>query len=272
MSIGAWEPLWLDPGSRCLYAALHPGRPEAGLPGVLLAPPLLHEQPRSRRFIAEVASGLAARGLPCLRFDYFGTGDSAGTGDQLDFASMRADLSLAAAALRSRTGVDRVVLLAWRAAALAADSWLGNGGHADLLVLWEPITDGASWLRELEHDDASEREHRPRMRPGLRRTALADDGQLMGFEASPRFRRELARMRLVDGPRSGRVPTWAVVRETAPPMPIEVARLMMLPAGAATFNGRAAMEETFFLSPPLERVVDELGQAMLEQGFHEHVC
>src|SRR5687768_1570345 len=75
--IGDWEPLWLGQDPRRLYAALHA---VAGAPatGVLLVPPLLHEQPRSRRFIAEVASELAAIGLPCLRFDFLGTGDSPG--------------------------------------------------------------------------------------------------------------------------------------------------------------------------------------------------
>ena len=46
---------------------------------------------------------------------------------------------------------------------------------------------------------------------------------------------------------------------------LEVARAWSLPAGAPTFNGGASMEATFFLTPPLERVVDELGRALLER-------
>ena len=80
MSVDAWQPLWIGDAPRQLYAALHAAA--AARVGVLMAPPLLHEQPRSRRVLVEVASRLAALGLACLRFDYFGTGDSAGDGEQ----------------------------------------------------------------------------------------------------------------------------------------------------------------------------------------------
>jgi hypothetical protein len=40
-----------------------------------------------------------------------------------------------------------------------------------------------------------------------------------------------------------------------------------LPADAPTFQGGASMEATFFLSPPLERVVNELGRAVLESRY-----
>lgn len=265
MSIGDWEPLWLGPPSRRLYAALHPAgatAPDTPAPGVLLVPPLLHESPRSRRFIAEVASALAALGLPCLRFDFFGTGDSAGRGDEVDFASMAADLDVATAALRARTGVARVALLAWRGAALLAGLWSQQERPGDRTVLWEPIVDGAVWLRELQDNDVRERSLRPRPRPGVPRTSRQDDGQLMGFAASPRLRQDLAAARLA---RTGALPwgsTWAVVQAASPPLPLEVAQLFTLPAGAPTFDGSAAMEATLFLTPPLERVVEQLGHAL----------
>lgn len=278
MAIAAWEPLWLDESSRCLYAAMHPAAPGAfpgSLPGVLIVPPLLHEQPRSRRFVTEVASGLAAMGMPCLRFDFFGTGDSDGTGDQLDFASMHHDLDLAIAALRARTGVDAVVVLGWRAAALPVYGWLSARRTADLLVLWEPLADGELWLAEIEREDAIQRRQRPRPRPGVARLTDMDDGQLMGFAASAQLRRDLARTRLVADPHAPAVPTWAVLQPEAPRLSIEVARTFCLPPAIPTFTGGTDMEATFFLSPLLERVVndlgralvDELGRALLEQEF-----
>lgn len=268
MSIGCWQPLWLDAQARCLYAAIHPAVRPSGLPGVLFVPPLLHEQPRSRRFMTEVASGLAALGLPCLRFDFFGTGDSAGRGDQFDIGSMHHDLDIAVAALRSHGEVDRVVLLGWRAAALPLHSWLGDGGHADLLVLWEPIADGARWLAELEKEDATERRQRPRPRPGVPRITDFNDGQLMGFAASAQFRRQLAQVRLHEEPNAKRIPTWVVQRAEARQLPTAVARTFALPPNIPTFSGGTDMEATFFLSPLLERVVDELGHAMVDEMGH----
>lgn len=278
MAISPWEPLWLDEASRCLYAAIHPAAPggfPGALPGVLIVPPLLHEQPRSRRFVTEVASGLAAMGMPCLRFDFYGTGDSDGTGDQLDFGSMHRDLDLAIAALRARTGVDAVVVLGWRAAALPLFDWLRDRRSANLLVLWEPLADGQRWLADLEREDAAERRQRPRPRPGVPRLADVNDGQLMGFAASAQLRRELARTRLVAEPHAPAVPIWVVIRPDAPALSIQVARTFLLPSAIPTFTGGTTMEATFFLSPLLERVVndlglalvDELGRALLEQEF-----
>lgn len=266
MSIGPWKPLWLGGRSRCLYAALHPSAGPTQLPGVLFVPPLLHEQPRSRRFMTEVASAMAALGLPCMRFDFFGTGDSAGSGEECDFGSMKRDLDAAVAALRWHGDVDRVVLLGWRAGALPLQAWLHAGGIADLLVLWEPITDGQRWLDQLQREDAIERSQRPRPRPGVARLTDFNDGQLMGFAASPRFRRELAGARFGERPAS--LPAWAVLRPDAPTLPMAWTRTFALPAAIPTFSGGTDMEATFFLSPLLERVVDQLGSTLVEEFGH----
>lgn len=261
VTIGNWEPFWLGTPSRRLYAALHPA---AGAPptGVVLVPPLLHELPRSRRFIAEVASELAVLGLPSLRFDFFGTGDSCGSGDELDFASMHIDLDLAVAALRERTGATRLVLLAWRGSALPLRAWLERGGVADLVVLWEPIADGASWLQELVGSDARERAVRPPRRPGVPCTTDPADGQLMGFPVSTRLRMDLAKARLEGDPLRGAAPAWAVVRADGADLPLEIARMFSLPAGVVSFDGGAAMDATFFLTPQVRHLVCELGQAL----------
>lgn len=266
MSLGGWEPFWVGPASRRLYAAFHaaPGSPSTG---VVLVPPLLHELPRSRRFITEIASELAALGLPTLRFDFHGTGDSNGDGEQLDFASMHRDIDLAIAALRERTGVRRVVLLAWRAGALVVRGWLERGGAADLVVFWEPIVDGGSWLQELVEGDARERAVRPPPRPGVPRITDPADGQLMGFPAPPRLRVDLAQSRLGGGTRRGDVPVWGIVRGDLPDLPMDIARLLPLPASAPSFNIGAAMDATFFLTPPVRNLVSELGQAVYEEAM-----
>jgi hypothetical protein len=255
--------MWIGQEPRRLYAALHPGDAKTG---VVLVPPLLHEQPRSRRFIAEVASELAALGLPCLRFDFLGTGDSAGEGDELDFASMQRDLDLAAASLRKATGVDRVVMLAWRASALVVQGWLERGGAADLLVLWEPVVDGDTWLRELVAGDLGERELRPPPRPGIARATDPADGQLMGFPATERFRGDLARARMSPG-RQGDAPVWLVVRSDPADLPLDIARVLALPANAPVFDMGAAMDATFFLTPQVREVVAQLGQAVRAEAW-----
>lgn len=266
MSLDGWEPFWLGAPSRRLYAALHavPGAPATG---VVLVPPLLHELPRSRRFITEVASELAGQGLPTLRFDFHGTGDSAGSGEELDLSSMHRDLELAVAALRQRTSIKRVVLVAWRGGALALRGWLERGGAADLIVLWEPIVDGAAWVRELVESDARERALRPPPRAGVARSTDPSDGQLMGFPAPPRLRAELGNTRIDQGLNRDAVPVWAVVRKDPEELAMRIARTLPLPASAPSFSIGAAMDAAFFLTPPVREVVGKLGLAVREEAW-----
>ncbi|QSX77689.1 non-ribosomal peptide synthetase/type I polyketide synthase [Agrilutibacter solisilvae] len=262
MSIGDWEPRWMGPASRRLYAALH-GAEGTARTGVVLVPPLFHELPRSKRFLAEVASELSALGLACLRFDFHGTGDSDGDGAQVDFASMQQDLDQAIAELREATGVTRVVLLCWRGSALVLGAWKQRGTAADLVVLWEPIVDGANWLRELMQGDEQERSLRPPPQPGIARATDPSDGQLMGFAASPALRAELARPLDVQMGASA-TPVWLVTREPSAEqlLPCGTTRVVQLPDNAPVFNLGAAMDATFFLTPQVRDLVVELGQAM----------
>jgi hypothetical protein len=264
MSFGGWEPFWIGSASRRLYAAIH-GAPGSPSTGIVLVPPLLHELPRSRRFITEIASELATLGLPTLRFDFHGTGDSSGNGEELDFASMHRDIDLAIAALRERTGVRRLVLLAWRGGALVLRGWLERGGAADLVVLWEPIADGGSWLQELVEGDARERAVRPPPRYGVPRITDPSDGQLMGFPVPPRLRVDLAQTPLGSGTGRGAVPMWAIVRADAAQLPLDIARVLQLPANAPSFNVGAAMDATFFLTPTVRKLIGELGRAVSEE-------
>ena len=266
MSLDGWEPFWLGPSSHRLYAALHAAS-GASSTGIVLVPPLLHELPRSRRFITEVASELAGLGLPTLRFDFYGTGDSGGSGEDMDLASMHRDLELAVAALRERTRIERLVLVAWRGGALALHGWLQCGGAADLILLWEPIVDGGAWVQELVEGDARERALRPPPRAGVPRAADPSDGQLMGFPAPSRLRVDLGKTRLDDGMHRDDVPVWAIVRSDLAELPMDIARILPLPANAPSFNVGAAMDATFFLTPPVRELVGKLGQAVREEAW-----
>jgi len=250
MSAGPWQPLWIGDASRPLYAALHPA-PGARV-GVAMAPPLLHEQPRSRRVLVEIAGRLAASGLACLRFDYFGTGDSAGAGEQHDFAAMQADLDAAVAALRDRAGVRRVAVLAWRAAALPAWRWAGGRDDLAALALWEPVADGAAWLAALQAADRAEREGRYG-----RAGRDVEDAHLMGFPVSRRWRDDVAAARLDAPPRAE---TWTIARAAAPAEPA-AQRRFELPADAPRFDDGVGIENAMFLSRKLLGVIDELGRA-----------
>ncbi|MGV8944004.1 amino acid adenylation domain-containing protein [Thermomonas sp.] len=254
-----WEPMWLDSDHGALYAAFHPGT-QLGQFGVLVAPPLFHELPRSRRLMTEVCAKLAAHGLPCLRFDYFGTGDSAGSGELAEFAGMRGDLRCAEDALRRLAGVERVIVLTFHGGALPVASWLERGARVERAVFWEPIGDGADWLRQLEAEQ--QRELHSRERYPLRAGAPVTDApdRLMGYAASPQLRRDIAGSRL----QAGRIPAlenaWFIIRgkQVCPWQ----ARRFELPADMPSFGGSARMDSALFVSPAVQPVIDDLARAL----------
>ncbi|MBF6024301.1 hypothetical protein [Lysobacter niastensis] len=268
MTVGVWEPFWLGAGEQRLYAALHRANLPSPRLGLVLAPPLLHEQPRSRRLLTELATALAQEGVPCVRFDYFGTGDSDGSGEQLDFASMRRDLQFAADSLIARGGVERIGVLAVRGATLPVFSWLRGGGAANLLVLWEPVVDGESWLAELETRDAMERRsplRYPTAAGAPPNGVSSDDLQLMGYPVSTQLRRDIAQARVIDDGVRAFPRCWSVLREDADMLPVTCERVFRLPTDTPLIGGAVSMDASVFVTPGLQRVVDELAQALRKE-------
>jgi alpha-beta hydrolase superfamily lysophospholipase len=144
-------PLYFASAEHQLFAWLHP--PAVQVPasvGVVICKPFGYEAlcaHRSVRAFAETAAGL---GVPALRFDYSGTGDSAdmspGT-DQLEV--WLRDVAAAVSALRRHTGVERVCLLGFRLGALLSTLAAARGAAVDALILVAPVLSGRRYLREL---------------------------------------------------------------------------------------------------------------------------
>lgn len=268
MSLGPWQPLWLGVAQRQLYAALH--RPAVLEPvrGVLLVPPLLHEQPRSRRFIAEVASAFAAQGVAALRFDYFGSGDSAGRSDELLLSTMQEDLHVAAGALRAQAGVSSVAVMAWRASALVVWDWLRHGGTASELILWEPIVDGDEWLADLVRADAIERCSPSRYTAQRHRIVDASDDHLMGYAATQAMRDAMAGVSITLATTPA-APVWLIERTDkldSCSTRIAAARTVALPVDAPQFGDSTHMDESLFMTPRMDQVANELALALSGGG------
>jgi alpha-beta hydrolase superfamily lysophospholipase len=149
------EPLYFGATDRPLAGWLH--RASHAHPtnvGVVVCNPFGYEAICTYRSLRHLADGMAAAGLPTLRFDYVGTGDSADLADdesspnELDawVESTRA----ACRTLRQLTGVERVILVGVRlgvmvAALTASDADAGIAG----LVAIAPVVSGRAYLREL---------------------------------------------------------------------------------------------------------------------------
>jgi pimeloyl-ACP methyl ester carboxylesterase len=100
---------------------------------------------RSVRAFADTAAEL---GMPVLRFDYLGTGDSADIDPNADQVEVwTRDIANAVAALRSMTGVSRVCLLGFRLGALLA-VLAAKECQVDALALVAPVLSGKRYVRE----------------------------------------------------------------------------------------------------------------------------
>ncbi|MEH3106042.1 MAG: alpha/beta hydrolase [Sphingomonas fennica] len=141
----ARRPFWFE--GRFGWLHLPPaGVAWTGRPGVLLCGAYAQEEVCSRHGLLLLADALAAAGIPTLRFDWLGSGDSAG--GAVSFAGMVADVRLGAAALVQETGVSTVALLGLRIGAAAAlTAAAGMGGLAGIGLL-APVLAGQAFLRE----------------------------------------------------------------------------------------------------------------------------
>jgi glycosyltransferase involved in cell wall biosynthesis/pimeloyl-ACP methyl ester carboxylesterase len=110
-----------------------------------------------------LADNLAAAGLPTLRFDYPGAGDSLDdANDPMPYDSWRRSIREATAWMRETLGVQEIVLIGFRiGATLAAEA--GESSH---LVQLAPVVKGSAYLRELRilSRMLAERESGPRER------------------------------------------------------------------------------------------------------------
>jgi pimeloyl-ACP methyl ester carboxylesterase len=117
--------------------------------GVIVCYPMGSEYIRSHRAFRQLAARLAANGFHVLRFDYYGCGDSAGEGHEGHPGQWMDDIATAIEEIKVTTGVGSVFLVGARfGATLAA---IVGAQRSDLggVVLWEPVLNGASYIREL---------------------------------------------------------------------------------------------------------------------------
>ena len=173
---------------RRLFGTFHP--PASGKParaGVVLAAPFGHEAIRVHRFYRLLAERLSRQEIAVLRFDYYGTGDSAGTDEDANLDGWASDLCEAHRELQRRIGGHPTTWLAVRLGAIAALRAAPQSfPRVQRLVLWDPIVDGSAYLAELGVAQVEELELAhcipdPGWRRAIKRDPLALSAESLGF-------------------------------------------------------------------------------------------
>ncbi len=141
-------PLWFGPAGRPLAGWLHRPQGARCKGAVVLCPPLGVEHTSAHSTFRRLAVTLAHKGLVAIRFDYDGTGDSAGS--DADGARVRAWIASVehATRLARESGAPAIGVVGMRMGALLGAAAAQRIGPLHALVLWDPCVTGRAFLRE----------------------------------------------------------------------------------------------------------------------------
>jgi len=159
-----------------------PRKPPAA---VVICQPFGHEYIRAHRVLRNLSAALSAGGIHVLRFDYFGSGDSAGEGLDLTVERSMADIATAIDEMKDMAGLPRVSLIGVRFGATLAAMAAASRSDIDTLLLWDPVMRGADYVRDLQ--DLERRWASGRPTPKVPRDFELPD-EIIGFPVSPALR------------------------------------------------------------------------------------
>ena len=171
---------------RSLYACHHFPFTDSAHEAVLICSATGHEYERCHRATRQLAVQLARAGYATMRFDYSGTGDSAGEYAQASLAQWQRDVAAAADECRRRTGREQLCMVGVRLGAALAAQVAAGRNDASHLVLYAPVMDGAALLAEWR------REQSDFDRKYSRATEEAPN-EVLGFPLTEAFCAELGR-------------------------------------------------------------------------------
>ena len=144
-------PIHFGPDDRLLFGWIHhPARAGRGL-GLVICNAFGYEAMCTHRTVRTLAELAAAAGIPSLRFDYDGTGDSAGLDtDAGRLESWLSSIQYAVQALQERAQVESVCL-----AGIRLGSWLAAQAarcipSVTALLAMAPVVNGRQYMRELK--------------------------------------------------------------------------------------------------------------------------
>lgn len=137
---------YLESQGEALFAWQHK-LPNTLTHGIVMCAPLGYEQVHAHRNWRYLADALAGAGFRVLRFDYHGTGDSAGSDEDPErVTTWTANVRDALAYLRS-SGCTKISLLGLRLGATLA-AQVATLEEIDSLLLWAPVVHGRHYVRE----------------------------------------------------------------------------------------------------------------------------
>jgi alpha-beta hydrolase superfamily lysophospholipase len=149
-------PIVLPVKQTCCFGWFHPASsPKRGV-GVVLCRPIGYESICAYGAYTQLAEALSGSGFDVLRFDYHGTGDSAGDDTDPERVEAWTDSIISAAQeLKRLAGVADLALFGVRMGATLAVQAASQLGGVQSLVMWAPCIKGRGFVRELRAASAA---------------------------------------------------------------------------------------------------------------------
>lgn len=189
-------PFFFGFNERRLFGIYMPAHGSGSSPSaVVVCYPWGQEYLRSHRSLKYLSTLLARSGVDVLRFDYYGTGDSAGDMSDGTLAGWEADIETAIEELKDTTSASRVGLVGLRLGATLAARVAARRNDIDRLALWDPVVLGDEYLHDLERTDAEVRFHGAWTPDGVGATG---ERTILGFALSEALTRDIAALNLAD--------------------------------------------------------------------------
>lgn len=145
------SPFYFGTQRRRLFGIYEPAVSGAGQRAAVLCHPCGAEYVHAHRSMRQLAAKLSEAGFHTLRFDYFGTGDSAGETTDISLDGWENDVEMAMEELKDMVGAAQVALVGLRAgAALASQVAARRAKEVNAIILWDPIISGQEFFRSLQ--------------------------------------------------------------------------------------------------------------------------
>jgi len=208
------RPFFFGRSERLLFGTYHAPAVRSPRPSaVLLCNPFGQEAIRAHRIYATLATRLSKAGQHVLRFDYYGTGDSAGDVAEGSQPGWIEDVLEAHEELQASSGVSRVIWVGLRyGATLAVLAGRSLRRSIEGVILWDPVVDGAAYVKDLGES------HTAFMRQDMRnwRPSGPAGSESLGFPLGSTLRHEMGTLDLATGtpPKARRVTVLATNQTT----------------------------------------------------------
>jgi len=153
----------------------------------LLCYPMAQEYMRCHWANRQLVNRLSRAGMHCMRFDYYGSGDSAGMTSDADIAQWQSDVNTGLTELKDISGASKVSLVGLRLGAAMAATAPVKSHRVRKLVLWDPVVSGSLYLDSLREMHKSLLDRLKLLHKNRKQQHLHGMEEIIGFRCSDRM-------------------------------------------------------------------------------------